>query len=150
MKTSKTYNDLKSKIDAYENACAAYEAEKEANRAAMSDDDFWAWYGKHAKPEYPLTGGQNKAMYLVYWNEAEELVYDDFVWEKEAHDFITTLRDMGAKTIVITNQSTALMENMHWFQQEGCKLVGLCEVETGKKDWLTHEPERKMGVRFEF
>lgn len=149
MKDSKTFKDIQSKLEAYERACAEYEATREANRKAMSDDDFWAWCKENDKPEYPITHGQAKAFQLICWNKAKEPVFDEFVWEGDAHDFITTLRDMGAKTIVVTNRSTALMENMHWFQQEGCKLVGLCEVETGNTDWRTHEPERKMGVRFE-
>lgn len=138
------------KLFDYEDACKEYEALKDSKREELSNDEFWAWYAwykENNKPKHPLTGGQGKALRLWIWAETEELVFDDFVWEREAHDFIDTLRKAGIKTFVVTNQSTSLMENMHWFQQEGCKLVGLCEVEP-TDEWERKFNGTKMGVRF--
>lgn len=152
MKNSETYRNLYAKLDAYEKACEEFEAEKEKVRDTygVCSDEYSQWWDEHDKPEYPLTGGEYKAFRLIHRNKTDELVFDDFVWESEAHDFIATLREAGAKTMVVTNQSTALMENMHWFEQEGCRMVGLCNVKTGREDIITGEPEIAMGVRFEF
>jgi hypothetical protein len=106
------------------------------------------WYENGPEePKYPLTGGQSKAWRMWYWNEREEMNFDEFVWEGDAKDFIDTLRAAGVKTFTVTNQSTSLMENMHWFQQNGCTLMGLCEVEE-TDEWNRKHYGNKMGVRF--
>lgn len=87
--------------------------------------------------------GRNLFGEMTYWQEN----FDDFVWEGEAKDFIETLREAGVKTFTVTNQSTSLMENMHWFQQNGCTLMGLCEVEE-TDEWNREHYGNKMGVRF--
>ena len=138
---------LREELENYEQMCKDYEDIKNAKKNELSDDDFWAWFEENDKPEYPLTGGQSKALRLWIWAETEELVFDDFVWEKEAHDFIDTLRKAGIKTFVTTDKSTALMENMHWFQQNGCTLMGLCKVEE-TDEWNRKHYGNKMGVRF--
>ena len=140
-------NALTKKLNDYERECKKFEDEKNAKKEQLDRDAFWDWYKTHDKPEYPLTGGQQKAWRLWYWNESEELNFDDFVWDKEAKDFIDTLRAAGFKTFTVTNQSTALMENMHWFVQNGCTLLGLCEVEPSD-EWERKYHGTKMGVRF--
>lgn len=104
------------------------------------------------RPKYPLSDGESKAYRLWRWCQTDELVMDDHLWEREVHDFITTLRKAEVETFVFTCQSTALMENMHWFEMEGCRLVGLCKVKTGntRYDFETKKyvPEVKKGVRF--
>lgn len=151
--TSNAVMDKLTKLLAdYEKACKEYEVLQEQKRQELNKANYWDWYMRANKPEYPLTGGQSKALRLWIWaeteNPLEELVWDEFVWESEYHDFITTLRDAGVKHLVVTNTSTSLMENMHWFKSEGCKLLGLCEVETGQMLWDSKVPEVKMGVRF--
>lgn len=146
------FNELGRKLNKYERECKAWEDTKEQMREELSDDDFWAWLKKNDRPEYPLSGGQSKAYRLWRWNRTDELVFDDYVWERESHDFIETLREAEVDTFVLTTQSTALMENMHWFVAEGARMVGLCKVETGDEryDFETNKyvPEVKMGVRF--
>jgi len=46
---------------------------------------------------------------------------DDFLWEKEVADFIDALRKAGIDTFVYTNQSTAVMENLHPQRAVGCR-----------------------------
>lgn len=150
MKNSKTFKDLYELDRIYCDENRQYEELKEAKREELSDDDFWAWYQQNKAPEYPLSSGEYKAIHEVIWGKTDELLLEDTLWESEVHDFISTLRDMGAETIVITSESTGLMENMHLFAAEGLRLVGLCEVETGDKNIFTKEPEVRKGVRFEF
>ena len=146
-KTNDYMNELGKKLNAYERERKAYEDSKEEARA-QGHEALMDWYDNEPeKPEYPLTGGQSKAWRMWYWNEREEMNFDDFVWESEAKDFIDTLRAAGVKTFTVTNQSTALMENMHWFQQNGCMLMGLCEVEE-TDEWNRKNYGNKMGVRF--
>ena len=147
MKTNDYMNELGKKLNAYEREHKAWEESKEAARA-KGHDALMEWYDNAPKkPEYPLTGGQSKAYRLWYRNEREELNFDDFVWKGEAKDFIDTLRAAGVNTFTMTNTSTALMENMHWFQQNGCTLMGLCEVEP-TDPWEKKHSGPKKGVRF--
>jgi hypothetical protein len=73
---------------------------------------------------------------------------DDFLWEKEVHDFIDTLRRAGIQTFVYTNQSTAVMENLHAFAAEGCTMDGLCTITRHEDRWGDEEPTEVMGIRF--
>ena len=50
---------------------------------------------------------------------------DDFLWEGEVHDFVEALREAGFSSFVYTNQRTAVMDNLHRFAAEGCRLEGL-------------------------
>ena len=147
MKDNKTMNELTKRLKAYESERKAYEDSKEEARK-QGHEALMEWFENGPeKPEYPLTGGQAKAWHMWYWNEREEMNFDDFVWEGEAKDFIDTLRAAGVKTFTVTNQSTSLMENMHWFQQNGCTLMGLCEVEP-TDEWERKHEGSKMAVRF--
>jgi len=147
MKENKVMNELTKKLNAYERERKAYEESKEEARK-QGHEALMDWYENGPEePEYPLTGGQSKAWRMWYWNEREEMNFDDFVWEHEAKDFIDTLRAAGVKTFTVTNQSTSLMENMHLFQQNGCTLMGLCEVEE-TDEWNRKHYGNKMGVRF--
>ena len=145
MKDNKVMNELTKKLNEYERQKKAYE---DSRHEALKSGTLTEWYDNGPeKPEYPLTGGQSKAWGMWYWNEREEMNFDDFVWESEAKDFIDTLMAAGVKTFTVTNQSTSLMENMHWFQQNGCTLMGLCEVEE-TDEWNRKHYGNKMGVRF--
>lgn len=139
------FEQIEKALKAYGEQVEAYEQLKEAKRAELGKG-YWDWAKENDKPACPISDGTYKAFQLWYWGETEELQMDEFVWEREAHDFIETLREAGIETFVFTNQSTALMENMHWFVNEGCTLVGLCEVESACR-W--DHGKKKMGVRFE-
>ena len=72
----------------------------------------------------------------------------DFLWDKEVADFIGTLREAGIGTFVYTNQSTAVMENLHAFAAQGCTLEGLCTITRQESRWGDEEPTEVMGIRF--
>lgn len=147
MKANKYMEKLSEKLKAYEVERKGWEDSKEEARK-QGHEALMAWYDEgHEKPKYPLTGGQAKAWHLWYWNEREEPNFDDFVWETEAKDFIDALLKAGFETFTFTNTSTALMENMHWFQENGCTLMGLCEVEP-TDEWDKKHYGMKEGVRF--
>ena len=81
-------------------------------------------------------------------HDADEILFDDYVWDKEAHDFIDTFRKAGIETFVVTNKSTALMENLHWFAAEGCEMLGLCTITKKENRWGEETEEQIMGIRF--
>ena len=63
-------------------------------------------------------------------------------------DFVDTLRRAGIRTFVYTNQSTAVMENLHGFAAAGCTMDGLCRIQRNERRWGTDGPEQVMGIRF--
>ena len=130
----------------YNKANQEFDALKHKMREELGSDGYYEWVKEQEKPQYPFTSGQAKALRAIYWCELDELEMDDHVWESEVEDFVDTLRKCEVGTFVVTCKSTALMENMHWYAQNGCKLVGLCEIEKPSHYLGT---EKKMGVRFE-
>ena len=99
----------------------------------------------------PLLQGASKA-YRAWAGsiakQEEEVEMEDFLWETEVHDFIATLRKAVIQTFVYTNQSTAVMENLHAFAAEGCTMDGLCTITRHENRWGTEEPTKVMGIRF--
>ena len=123
----------------------AYEEKHEAHKklkAQIIDEKGWdseelkAWYkAEEEEFKYPISQGACKAFRAWKYSETDEVIMDDFTWERERHDFIDTLRKAGVKSLVVTNQSTGLMEDLHGYAAEGCTMVGLCTV-TKKEDWF--------------
>jgi hypothetical protein len=96
-----------------------------------------------------LTRGQCAAYRLWYWHDrddfvSDELVMDDHLWDSEVADFIDMLREAGIKSFIVTCHSSGLMDNIHGYVDNGCKLAGLCKVQ--KDGWRSEEVK---GIRFE-
>ena len=111
-------------------------------------DELKIWYTEEEGMQFPYSQGACKAYRAWKYSEGDELLFDDFVWEKEAADFIDTLRKAGIGTFVITNTSTALMENLHWFAAQGCTMEGLCTVTKKENRFGAEKEEQIMGIRF--
>ena len=96
-----------------------------------------AWYKEEEEQfQYPISAGACKAYRAWRYSETDEVIIDDFTWEgQETHDFINTLRKAGLTSLVITNQSTGLMRNLHDFAAEGCTLQGLCTITKKENRW---------------
>ena len=95
-----------------------------------------------------LTYGEQEA----YWNYRRSLENDngefecsELPWATDMSDFVDTLRKAGVKTIVVTEHSSALMENLHKLAVQGYTLDGLCTV-IHQNIW--GEPENVYGIRF--
>ena len=110
-----------------------------------------AWYEEDAAAKFPFEQGACKA-YRAWASsisrKEDELEMDDFLWDKEVADFVNTLRSAGIKTFVYTNQSTAVMENLHAFAAQGCTMTGLCTITRQETRWGDEEPTEIMGIRF--
>ena len=111
-----------------------------------------AWYAEDkAAGSYPYTGGEMKA-YWVFKNRrengTEEFEMNDYCWDREFHDFIETLRKLGITEFTFTNQSTALMENIHGFIAEGCTMIGAHTLTKQSLRWGEEQTEKVPGILF--
>lgn len=114
-------------------------------------DELKAWSKEDAAARFPFKQGTCKA-YRAWASSISrrenELEMDDFLWNKEVADFLKALRSAGIETFVYTNQSTALMENLHAFVEQGCTMTGLCTITRQETRWGYEEPTEVMGIRF--
>ena len=116
-----------------------------------NSEELKAWYAEDAAAKFPFDAGASKAYRA--WAQSisrkeDELEMDDFLWDKEVEDFLSTLRSAEIETFVYTNQSTAVMENLHAFAANGCTMLGLCTITRQECRWGDEEPTEIMGVRF--
>ena len=150
---TKTYfHQMYEEVVRYERAKAEREKEKKALIAANDWDAVDAWYKHEKKFPKPYTDGQMQA----YWAfaksseiEAAELEVADAVWEREVKDFSGTLRAAGVTAFVLTDRSTALMENIHWLEAEGWHLVGTCKLQEKEYGCGKYREVEHLGLRFE-
>lgn len=117
----------------FEEKRRAHEEKKQEIRDTFGWDseEMKAWYDVKNNMECPLTQGAWKAYRAwkqTIEKEENELFMDDFLWDYEITDFVDTLRKAGIETFIYTNTSTAVMENIHGFEAEGCKLEGLTKI----------------------
>lgn len=107
------------------------------------------WYKEEKENfQYPISAGVWKAFNAWRSSETEEVIMEDFTWDKERHDFIDALRKAGIKSMVVTNQSTGLMEDLHGYAAEGCTMLGLCTITRTENRWGEDEKTQVMGIRF--
>lgn len=103
-----------------------------------------AWARREDAFECPFTHGAMEACRA--WmrsreNAASELDCNDLPAQEHLPDFVEVLKEAGAKTLAVTEDSTALMRNIHRLAELGCTLEGICTV--------THTVERFGSVREE-
>ena len=129
-------------------------AERKERKAQILENYGWdseelkAWYEEDQAATYPIPQGACKAYRAWRYSETDEVIMDDFTWEREHHDFIDTLRKAGLKTLVVTNQSTGLMEDLHGYAAEGCTMLGLCTITKKSRRFGEETEEQIMGIRF--
>ena len=130
--------------------------ERKARKQEIIDTLGWdseelkAWYAEDEAAKFPFSQGANKA-YRAWAScvgrQEEEVEMDDFLWDRDVADFVDTLRKAGFDSFVYTNQSTAVMENLHQFAAQGCAMQGLCLITRRENRWGEEEPVEIMGIR---
>ncbi len=154
MNTTNTYFEELKRIG---HEWEAARVERKARKQQIIDTLGWdseelkAWFEEDAAAQFPFNQGATKAYRA--WAQSlsrkeDEVEMDDFLWEKEVADFIDTLRKAGIDSFVYTNQSTAVMENLHQFAATGCTMQGLCTITRRETRWGDEEPYEVMGIRF--
>lgn len=102
---------------------------------------------EYAKKVREFSNGANKAYWTWCYSDCQgEVVMTDFLLERDVHDFINTMRAAGVKSFIFANSSTAVMNNLHEFVKEGCKIGKLVSIEhdvMGDGKWI----EKKEGIR---
>lgn len=154
MNTTNTYFDNLYRIGCeYEAARAERQARKKQiiDTLGWDSEELKAWYEEDAAAKFPFSQGISKAFRA--WKSSlrrseDEIEMDDFLWEGEVHDFVEALREAGFSSFVYTNQSTAVMDNLHRFAAEGCRLEGLCTITRQENRWGEEEPYEVQGIRF--
>lgn len=154
MLTNNTYfENLKRIGHEYEAARVERQARKQQiiDTLGWDSEELKAWYAEDQAAKFPFEQGACKA-YRAWATsisrQEDELEMDDFLWDKEVSDFVETLRSAGIETFVYTNQSTAVMENLHAFAAAGCTMQGLCTITRRENRWGEEEPYEVQGVRF--
>lgn len=147
------FEEMKRITEEYKNTKRAHEEKKKEiiNTFGWDSNELKNWYEEHDKMTYPIESGAAKAYRAFQYslvNGNEEFEMEDFLWDREVEDFVDTLRKAGIKTFVYTNQSTAVMENLHGFETAGCKMEGLCKIERKVKHFGTEKTEEILGIRF--
>ena len=74
---------------------------------------------------------------------------DDLPWPDDTKDFVETLRKAGITSIVVTDESTGLMDGIYDLTACGCTMGSLRTV-TRADDFRfgSREPETKRGIGF--
>ena len=154
MLTNNTYfENLKRIGHEYEAARVERQARKQQiiDTLGWDSEELKAWYAEDKAAQFPFSQGISKA-YRAWKTSVirheDEVEMDDFLWEGEVHDFAEALREAGFTSFVYTNQSTAVMENLHQLAAEGCRLEGLCTITRRENRWGEEEPYEVQGIRF--
>ena len=154
MLTNNTYfENLKRIGHEYEAARVERQARKQQiiDTLGWDSEELKVWYAEDQAAKFPFEQGACKA-YRAWATsisrQEDELEMDDFLWDKEVSDFVETLRSAGIETFVYTNQSTAVMENLHAFAAAGCTMTGLCTITRRENRWGEEEPYGVHGIRF--
>ena len=155
MNKNNTYFEELEKIGHdFEEKRVAHEAKKQTiiDTYGWDSPELKAWYEEKGAMKFPISQGACKA-YRAWKNsirrKEDELEMDDFCWEREVEDFLNTLRKAGIKTFVYTNQSTAVMENLHAFAANGCTMTGLCTISRWEDSYGTIQEDQIQGIRFD-
>ena len=126
---NKYFEELNEKVVEYETKRYELRKRKEACTHEGDWDGVMKCIDEEEKLEVPITNGEWKALEMVAYSKGKEYVLSNFLYENEVKDFCETLKKSGVESFVFTNQSTALMDNIHDFINNGLEFAGVVEVE---------------------
>ena len=152
-KTNAHFEELMRIGTEYEEKRRALEERKQEiiDTCGWDSEELKAWYEEKGKLTYPVAAGACKAYRA--WScslekNADEVEMDDFLWDREVSAFVETLRAAGIASFIYTNQSTAVMENLHAFEENGCKMDGLTKIKRTARRFGAEQEETILGIHF--
>ncbi len=153
LKDNYCFNVMKRTSEMYEKIISAHESKKESVIEAYgwNSPEVHEWYEKYdeIKKSFPFTNGQCKAYrawcYSVKWGE-DIIVLDQYLWDDEIDDFIQTLKEAEIKEFAYMNSSTAVMNNIHGFINDGYDFAGLYVIQNKNK--YRNRDDVVKGIRF--
>lgn len=84
------------------------------------------------KKQKPQSHGMNHAIVsYLHTNDANltELYIDDMPFLNDMDDFMSTIETAGITEFLLCDNSTALMESLHYLFAHGWQIAGTCEVD---------------------
>jgi len=132
-------------------------AERKERKAQILETYGWdseelkAWYEEDQAATYPIPQGACKAdrAFLGTLEHGEDKIeMNDFLWDREIDDFVEALRKAGFDSFIYTNQSTAVMENLHGFAKAGCTMTGLTTITRRERRFGEYRNEEILGIHF--
>lgn len=154
MEKNSYFEEMRNTAIAYNEARSIREKDRDA-LIASDDWDGVKAFDKREKEEfpYPFTSGENKALTQYdrsLRNGADAFEVEDLPWDYELADFVKTLRAAKVDTIVVTDQSTGLMDGIYGLTALGCSMGALRTVTRADDHRFgSREPEKKNGIEFE-
>ena len=106
MKTNTYFEELDRIARDFEQKHEAHKALKQGiiDEKGWDSEELKAWYKEEEETfQYPISAGACKAYRAWRYSDTDEVIMDDFTWERERHDFIDTLRKAGIQILVVTN-----------------------------------------------
>ena len=80
----------------------------------------------------------------------DELNFEMIIWFEKIPDIVQNLRELGVASFTISDQSTALMSELHEFIKAGCRLVGCTEIRiSAYPDSETKEFDTKQALKMQ-
>ena len=158
------FEDMNAIANKYWNSRNEFEATKDKiyEDYGYDSDEMKQYYAKAKEIESnnPYTPGEYKALRM--YNESINYEYDELMlnyeydklilncsivgfWDSEIEDFINCLKTAGVKSFVYIDNSTALMDNIHGFSENGFVFDSLYTRE--EKQFLNHVTTYR-GIRF--
>lgn len=149
------FEDMNAIANKYWNSRNEFEATKDKiyEEYGYDSNEMKQYYvkAKEIASNNPYTSGEYKALQM--YNESINHGYDELIlycsigglWYNEIEDFINCLKTAGVKSFVYIDNSTALMDNIHGFSENGFVFDSLYTRE--EKQFLNHV-ETYRGIRF--
>ena len=76
--------------------------------------------------------------------------FDECIWEREVPQMVADIKSFGFREFTLSSTWSGAIEVAWLLQKNGCKLVGLVEINGRDRDYLgTGEPEKKPAYKFE-
>lgn len=153
MKDNAFFNSMKDNLRRLEEEERARNELKEKiiKEHGWDSDELREWYEEEDKRVFPYTRGEMKAFWTWGHNierDCTTFEMNDFLHkEAEVTDFLNTLRRAGISSFIYTNQSTAVMRNIHQFVHAGCTMNGIAEL-SRKSLWSDEPDEIIPGIKF--